>query len=61
MKKVNFVGKTIMLVTVIAGITSVKTIPTNATEQDGHWEPRTVEQIKADIHGNDYTIVLGDE
>lgn len=60
MKKVNIIGKTVMLVTIIAGITSVKTIPANATEQDGHWEPRTVEQIKADIQGNDYTIVWGD-
>ncbi|EOD5300577.1 C39 family peptidase [Enterococcus faecium] len=60
MKKVNLIGKTVMLTTIVAGIICVKAVPANATEQDGAWEPRTVEQIKADIQGNQYTIVWGD-
>ncbi|EOD7437455.1 C39 family peptidase [Enterococcus faecium] len=60
MKKKNLVGKSFMLVAVFAGIVSAKTLTVNASEQDGQWSPRTVEQIKADIKGDKYTIVWGD-
>ena len=53
-----------MIVGAAAGVVFVTGVSeAHASETDGIWIPRTVDQIKADIaksQGNKYTIVWGD-
>ncbi len=52
-----------LVVGAVAGVVFFNGNEAHASETDGVWTPRTVEQIKADIakaKGNKYTIVWGD-
>lgn len=56
------IGKGLLFSSVVlGGMLLVNTGDAHASEIDGQWQARTVEQIKADVNGKkEYTIVWGD-
>lgn len=56
------IGKGLLFSSVVlGGMLLVNTGDAHASEVDGQWQARTVEQIKADVNGKkEYTIVWGD-
>lgn len=56
----NTLLKGLLFASVVLGGLTAANVTAHASEEDGVWQARTVEQIKADISGNQYLVKWGD-